>query len=510
MSATTGSIPASALVNVLPGVLNAGGAAIDLNGLYLTNSWRVSVGQVLSFATPASVGAYFGLTSNEYTLAQKYSAGFTGCTALPGAMLFAQFNPAAVGAYLKSGSVASLTLAQLQAISGALSIEINGTNATSSNISLSAATSFSSAAAIILAAFTSPTFTVAYDSTSGSFIVQSSTTGVDSTIAFATGTAAASLLMTAATGAVLSQGAAAATPATFMPGIVALTQNWASFSYTFNPDVSGENTVKLAFAQWASAQNNRYALVAWDNDIQATEQNNTENLGYLIQQQSLSGTILVYEPGNLGHAAFVMGYAASLNFGATNGRSTLAYRTQAGLVASVSNQQIAANLQANGYNFVGAYATANQAFTFMQNGQISGEFLWADSFFNQIWLNSQMQLALMELETNVGTIPYNTYGKTLIQSALIGTPQAPGPIDQAITFGAIVAGTTLSASQVLEIDNAAGVTGAAQAVATQGYYLMVGTASPQVQAQRGSPPITLWYADGESIQNITMNSIDVE
>jgi hypothetical protein len=34
-------------------------------------------------------------------------------------------------------------------------------------------------------------------------------------------------------------------------------------------------------------------------------------------------------------------------------------------------------------------------------------------------------------------------------------------------------------------------------------------ASPQVRQARGSPPITFWYMDGESVQRINIASIDL-
>jgi hypothetical protein len=580
-TALTGSIPASAFVNVLPGVLGAGGNGIVLNGLFLTNSIRVPIGAVYSFPTAPAVGAFFGLSSPEVAQANVYFNGYNGATQQPGAMLFAQYPSVAVAANLRGGAVSGLSLTQLQAISGTLSIDINGT-VESGTINLTAATSFSSAAGIIATDLSLPAATVAsftgsisgttltvsesasgliaagqtlagsgvtagttivsqltgtnggagtyqvsasqtvasealtttlpavfFDSVSGSFVLVSSTTGTASTIALATGTAAASLGLTAATGAVLSQGAAAGVPAAFMAGIIAVTQNWAGFTTIFNPDgATGLNAVKFAFAQWASSTNNRYAYVPWDGDIEATEQDNTENLGFLIQQASLTGVLPVYDPNNQGLAAFVLGYAASLNFDTPNGRTTLAYRSQAGLVATVTDQTIMNTLIGYGYSMYVAVATAAQDFTYFWNGAISGPFLWADSFFNQIWLNAQVQLALLELETAINSIPYNVVGDSLVRTTLIGTPQEPGPIDQAITFGAIVAGTTLSAMQANAINQATGVN-AAQVVASQGYYLFIGQPSPQVQQARGTRPMILYYADGESMQQMTLSSTDV-
>ena len=76
------TIPASAIVSVLPSVLNAGGNGLVLNGIMINSTpqlvsgvftgpgYRVPIGQVLSFASAAAVGSYFGLSSQEYAKAQ--------------------------------------------------------------------------------------------------------------------------------------------------------------------------------------------------------------------------------------------------------------------------------------------------------------------------------------------------------------------------------------------------------------------------------------------------------
>jgi len=54
------TIPASAIVNVQPNVLAAGGSAIDIIGLLLTTDIRVPIGSVMDFASAAAIDAYFG------------------------------------------------------------------------------------------------------------------------------------------------------------------------------------------------------------------------------------------------------------------------------------------------------------------------------------------------------------------------------------------------------------------------------------------------------------------
>jgi len=651
MSATISTIPASTVVDVVPSVLNAGGSALDLIGLMLSNGIRTPIGSVLSFPTQAAVAAYYGSTSIEAQEATVYFNGRIGGTKLPAALLIAQYNEDDVGAYMRGGNISQLTLTQLQALTGVLTVSFDGTPVTSSSIDLSSATSFSNAAQIITTALatTGPTQasitaaqgstftataagtaltvsavtgtihvgagtlgdlitgtgitgtvrliaqvsgtpggagvyttsasttcsgdsvtatsvfldvsavssgtlavgqeivgtgiatgsyitalgtgtggtgsyqltladqqasesmtavmpTVTYDSQSGAFIVTSSTVGAASTISYGSGTISASLLLTQATGAVLSQGADAADPTTFMDAIVLQTQNWATFWTAFDPDASG-NANKLLFSQWNNGQNNRYVYAAEDNDVTATESANaTTSLGNIIAADDITGTITCYAPVATSPyflAAFVAAYGASLDFDRTNGRATLAFKNQNGLGITANNATEAANLDANGYNFTGQFATANQDFNWFMQGKISGEFQWADSYYNQIQLNNALQLALMELLNNVGSIPYNPAGYSLIRQACLD------PINAAVNFGSIRPNVPLSAAQAAEVNNAAGID-IDGILGTVGWYLQILAATAQVRQARGSPPMTLWYMDGQSVQQITLASILVQ
>jgi len=576
------TIPAKAIVSVEPGVLAAGGLGLALNGIILDDTTRVPIGAVQPFSSAADVETYFGASSDQAAAAAVYFAGFEGSNIKPGRLYFTQYNPAAVAAYLRGGEVASLTLAQLQAIpTGSLSIVMDGYTHAAASITLSAATSYSNAASIINTAInasqpqaatgsastiatttltvggtitgtwapgqtisgagvtlgtkilsqltgtpgaagtylidTSQTvgspvaitasatpIVVSYDSTSGAFVATSGVEGTYSTAAFATGTLAAHIFLTEATGAVLSQGAAAAAPAAFMDGIVATTQNWASYTTLFDPDDGSGNAVKLEFALWTSQQNNRWTYVCWDSDVAPTVTvPAVTSLGYLLQQNKYSGTILIYDPNGDNLAAFECGAIASLDFTQRQGRATMAFRSQSGIPASVTNQTVSDNLIANGYNFYGAYATANDGFVFFYPGSVSGSFKWADSYVNQIWMNAQFQLDLMLLLTQVKSVPYTTAGYTMIEASLGST------IQEALNFGAISPGVPLSSLQAAEVKNSAGVD-ITNALFTLGYYVQISPATAQVRQNRQSPPCTFWYTDAGAVQKINLASIAIQ
>ncbi|MEX3556103.1 MAG: DUF3383 domain-containing protein [Burkholderia gladioli] len=497
------SIPASLIASVTPSVISAGGSALDLVGYMLTTNSRVPVGSAPTFPTQAAVAAYFGPTSAEAQLAAIYFNGFDNSNVKPGSLGFMQYPAAPVSAYLRGGSLAAMTLTQLQALSGTLIITVDGVQKTSSNINLASATSFSNAASLIAAAFTGGP-TVAYDSVSSAFTFTSTTTGATSAIGFASGTLATGLNLTQATGAVTSQGAVASTPAAAMAALTKLTQNWVSFMTTFDPDNGVGNTQKMAFATWTAQHNNRFLYAVWDTDQSPTTTvPATSSLGYLVGQANMSGVVPIYQ--DINQAAFLMGAVASIDFTQEEGRVTMKFRSQSGLAATVTDATVYQNLKANGYNCYGAFATSNDQFTFFADGVIAGQYDWIDSYVNQIWLNNQFQLGIMTGLTQSKSVPYNAVGDATIESWLMNS------INQGVDFGAIREGVQLGTDQAQELNTAAGLK-IDGIISTRGWYLQVlaSKATAQTRAARQSPPCTFWYSDGGSVQQLNLASVMVQ
>ena len=490
-------IPASAYVKINPAVISGGGAAMAMTAVMLTNNAAVPIGAVMPFPAATDVGTFFGPSSSEKALADVYFAGYENSTAKPGNLYFAQYPVASVAAYVRGASMAAVTLTQLKAMTGTLIVTIDGATKTSSAITLTAATSFSNAATIIQAAFTTLGGTVTYDSVRQAFVITSATTGAASTISYVTGTLADSLNLGQTDGAVLSQGAIAATPAAAMDAIAAVTLNWATFMTLWEPVIAD----KLAFATWTNAQGKRFLYSEWDTDITATQPGNASSFGVIVNTLNQSGSSPFY--GTAVHAAFVCGTAASIDFAATNGRITFAYKSQGGLPASVTDGATAANLKTNGYNYYGYVATAADSFQFMMDGVVSGDFDYIDSYINQIRLNSQFQLALINLLIASTSIPYNDAGYSLIEAACMD------PINEALNFGSMRPGVPLSAQQIALVNAAAGAK-IDTVLSSRGWYLQILPATAQVRAARGTPPIKFWYMDSGSVQHIEMASIAIQ
>jgi Protein of unknown function (DUF3383) len=259
-------------------------------------------------------------------------------------------------------------------------------------------------------------------------------------------------------------------------------------------------SIMEAFAAWNNSQPEKYVYAAYDSN--AAPEGGSSPTCFAQVVDSENGTVPIWNPSGL-IAAWLMGTIASINFNATNGRINFAYKGQAGLVPDVTTATAAANLLANGYNFYGAYATATQQFQFFQNGQISGSWDWIDPYVNQIYWNAAFQLALLELISQVGFIPYNSFGYTMIRTALGSV------IAQMGNFGAWQAGVVLSGSQISAVNASAGLQ-IATTLQNQGWYLLVSDPGPTVRGNRGTPIISFYYTDGSSVNQITMASIDVE
>ena len=644
------TIPASQLVDGTSSVLSAGGSSLELNAVFLTQNETLPLGVVKSFDGYAAVGDYFGESSKEYDAAKVYFGGFSTATKTPDELMFARYPSTSAGAFLRGAAISGKTVPQIQALSGSISVDVDGVTFSASSLSLAAATSYSSAAALIESALnaslvdeasvtgtvdavsgtftgsisgyiltvtsvptedivigatltgtgiatgtkvtgildtesngtgtysvsisqtvTSQTITetyglmtvadiasgtlsvgqvvtynttdtavitalgtgtgllgtyfidndttastgtitasaaevsVTYDSTTGAITIASGSVGAASTIGYASGTLATALYLTQATGAVLSQGSEAEQPESFMDSLVEITTNWASLAHLFDPDGGSTIAQRLLFAKWINATGNRYAYVAADTDTNALTDTATTTLGYAVSTiYGYSGTAPVYDPQG-DKAPFICGCIASIATDSTEGRITLAFKGQDGLSADVTTETAATNLIANGYNFYGAYATANQTFTMLQPGQISGDFAWIDTYVNQIWLMNNLQLTWVDLLTATNSIPFNDEGASLIRAAAVD-----GPIADALDFGAIRTGVTLSSTQRLAINNGAGVSTAANSVVNDGYYLLIPTSTAAMRSARDWSGIKLWYADGGSVHKIEFAAITVQ
>lgn len=584
------SIPASELINVTPAVITNQGASLGMDGIFLTASESIPVGTLQEFANAPAVQSWFGASSVEYAMANVYFAGFNGAAQTPAVLYYAQYNTSAVSAWLRSASLAGMTLAELQALSGTISVAVNGETVTSANINLASATSFSNAAQLIqsglqttggifsgtgsvtdssetltitavtsgalhvgdpvvgtgipsgttIASFgtgtggvgtynmsqeatatgsgetitVSSAVTVAYNSQLATFVITSPTTGAASTMAYPTDSSLSpSLLLTAAKGAVLSQGAAAPTPADLMDSLTEVSTNWATFTHCFDPDNGAAGgPIKQEFTAWNAGEDAEFMYVPWDTD--AGPSTSLPDAACFAQQiASVNGAFPVWDYSTNNQAAlvaaFVCGVTASIQYNVDGGRTDFAYLSSPVLSPDITNATVFNNVTGtpenpgNGYNSYGGFATRTTAFQWLQQGSVTGSWDWADSYTGQIFWNSQFQNDLAAYRTAVKNIPYTASGMNGIAQALASDIELMGDA------GFWTPNTKLSSSVAQAVNNNAGMSIAAT-LESQGWYLLVQLPSASVQQSRGSPIIKFYYNDGGNVGMLDMTSTTVE
>ena len=129
-------------------ILDTAAYQYGLDRLFLENTNEIPFNEVLSFNSVTAVENFFGVDSAEAKLATEFFSGYNGPWAN---MLFDRMPLGGGRARIYGANLGGLTLAQLQAINGTLSLTSEGYNFNAS-INLASATSFASAARLIQSA----------------------------------------------------------------------------------------------------------------------------------------------------------------------------------------------------------------------------------------------------------------------------------------------------------------------------------------------------------------------
>lgn len=476
------TIPASQLVDITPRVIGGGLSGLAFVGTFLSKSTRLPANIAVPFYSQKAVGEYFGTASNEYKLAGNYFVADSNSSRKPDVLWFFRKLDSAVAAFLR-GSSNPAKLDALKAItSGTLNITVDGTTKSLTGLDFSAQTSFSGVASVVQTALSGAT--CVWNTDFNAFVITSPTTGATSTLTYATGTAAVAMGLDSGT---LSQGSASKTLTETMEACVNSNSNFWSFMPIYDEDA----TEALELATWCNNQTVRFMYVMVDKTSAGLTPNNTACLAY--QVKDFYGVCPVYNTKELG--AMTMGIGAAINPAQLNGRKTWAYKQQSGLEFTVNNETDAPVLLANGYNFYGDYATASNQFKLYQNGQISGNAKWLDTYYGQVFIRDGLQNAWINALMLNNTIPYNQAGYGILRAAAMDT------INTAVNAGFIREGVSLSEIQKATVNSEAGldITGALE---TQGWYLQILDPTTQVRSERGTPVVNFWYMDGGSVQRI--------
>ena len=238
----------------------------------------------------------------------------------------------------------------------------------------------------------------------------------------------------------------------------------------------------------------------WSDDAVLKTADASDTAAAAIRDAEYNGVAGVF--GDVRYPAFIMGSAGSIDWERIGGTITFAFKAQSGLEANVTDKDDAANLIANGMNFVGNYASRNDNFIFLQNGQMFGQWAWIDTYLNSCWLNNALQVQILGGLQLAARVPYNEAGYIRIRAWVQDV------VDRALTNGVIDRGVRLSETQKTELISEAGKDISTD-LYNNGYVLQIEDATAAIRQARISPSMSFWYTYGGSVHKINLPSTAV-
>ena len=491
------SINASRLVSITPRVVSAGSADLETNGLLLTQNALIPADTpALEFVTAASVGNYFGAESPEADFANQYFSGVNNQQRAVSRLFIARRINEDAAAWIKSAPI-SAQLSELTAITaGSLTITVNGTEKEVVNLDFSSAKSFSDVAAELATAIGA--VSGAYNSDQNAIILTTTETGDAASISLATsastGTDVSALLgLTSGAGAVLSQGTDALTAAQNMNLITTVSRNWVGFTTLYSTELDEAS----ALAAWADIDDD-YVYFDWSTDSKMTNQS-TQATTKAAQLAENNYNCLAMVYGTAQETAAFLAVGASIDWSAIQGIKTWFAKSASGIKASVLSDEVSEALDDLRVNYVGAFATRNAEFDFINRGcLISGIYQWIDALYGMIWFKARIQRQIMDGFASINRAPYNAVGFAYVEAWLLD------PINEAKRNGVIDTGLALSTSQVQQLLTETANPTIQHDLYSKGSWYLIESPSANVRTQRGSPRLGLWYTYAGSIQRIEM------
>jgi len=447
------------------------------------SSGVIDVGsRIRQYSTLDQVAQDFGTTAPEYLAADL----FFSQSPQPSICYIAQWaangdNGALVGGMITPADQTTLLTTLTGITTGGFTVSIDGTPHTLANMNFSNITNLNGAASIITTALGS-SGTCVWNASTGSFEIDSHSTGGTSTVSYATdpGTGAplaTDLHLTQATGARTVHGIAPEQPLDAVTALNPLSADvyGIMFAPTTANQISDQQYVSVA-AYIEGAKPVRIFGITTQESA-ALDPANSTDIGSALQKANYSRSFVQFSTSSLHAVASMYGRAFTTDFNANNSMITLMFKQEPGVTAEQLTETQAAALKAKNINVFVQYQnnTAIIQWATMANGYYFDERHGAD------WLSNQVQ-------TDVYNFFYTT--PTKVPQTDAGAHQlatvAEGSMDRSVTNGFVAPGIWTSSLEFGQLH-----TGMAL---TKGYYVYMPPLATQNQsdrADRKAPPMQI-------------------
>ncbi|AHX12940.1 hypothetical protein CH75_06515 [Dyella jiangningensis] len=418
------------------------------------------------YSNISGVATDFGTSAPEYQAA----ALFFSQSPQPSTLYVGRWAKTATSGQLLGGtlSAAQQALSNFTAVSsGGMKITVDGTLKSLSAINLSSVANLNAVATAVTTALAGAA-TVVWNANYGRFEVTSATTGVTSSLTYATapasGTDISGLLGLVQN---VAQAPIAGIAAESLLAAVQACVPYGDWYGLTVADTSPQTSDHLAVAGYieASSPSRIYGVTTQDPTVLTTA--NTD-VASQLQALLYKRTFTQYSSSSPYAAASAYGRAFTVDFTANKSTITLKFKQEPGVAAETLNETQAATLKSKNCN---VFVNYNNSTAIIQEGVMANGYFF-DEVFGLDWQQNDMQTAVYNaLYTSPTKIPQTDAGINQLVAAIEGSAErgvnnglvAPG-VWNAPGFGALSNGQTLA----------------------KGYYVYAPPISSQSQADRAA------------------------
>lgn len=410
-------------VNIVSGVgagVNVGARQLILR--ILTQNPALSPGIVAEFGNADSVGNFFTQQSEEYKRALAYFSFISKSVKSPTLISFARWINSAIAPMVVGDALPKNITSFTPVTTGTLTFQIGAAQVSIGPIDTSAAADLTAVAAAVQTAIRLNanaqlvTATVTYNSNTNQFVFTGSVTG-SGNISLIPGAAndISVLLGWSTAGAVNVPGQAADSAAQAIEKSANISNNFGSFVLA-TPAVALTNQDIADIAAWNHSQNNMYMYSF------ATPISNAGTIKPLII--GFSGAALNIK-SNVSPDDYVeqspCEIMAATDYTAVNATQNYMYYQFGARNATVTDDQIADQMDALRANYIGVTQSAGAQLAFYQRGLLMGDGTAAvdmNTYANECWLKSDIVAGILTMFLALPAVPASDQGRAIVLAAL--------------------------------------------------------------------------------------------
>ena len=476
-------------VNITSGINNIRTATEkDLIARIFTTNELLPKQEIKEFDNLDGVGSYFGETSDEYKIAERYFGFISKYQTAPQKISFARDFSAGVKAYVLGDTTNGGTLTVLKAITaGSFDITVNGETTSISGIDLSSITDIAGAVTVINTALTSASVTATCSYINSRFKIELATAGNGNTI---------SVSDTALTEAMLIDNPISS------EGVEATSYNNV-FKYSYQQN---NNFATFVFLGLISASDiatlGQFVKQTYPSEFMMIVPVTTANASTIeTATAEIDGISLELcgDTEDTGKFNFVipMAITASTDYNRINGTQNYMYNQFDGAVVMVDDDTIADTYDNLKVNYYGRTQSAGQKLAFYQRGVLQGDYQDQNILANEIWLKDALTTTYINYMLMTPNWYANKAGKA------IGQALAMDIISRAKLNGTITTEKEITANDKVFIYNITADDEAWRQVYQEGYYLVTSITKETINSQTVYKfNYTLVYSKGDSIKKV--------